>query len=162
MQSMTRINPSEETIKIGPLEIRFLLTAEDSSGKVLAFVNLVPSYRPGEVAVDLMRRRSEAPNGVMDQVFVKLFLRLKEQGVERFNLGLAPMAGFQEQEEASPEERAIHAFFQQLNFLFNYKGLLAYKSKFASIWEPRYVIYRKALDLPRFALALGKVTELPD
>ena len=139
-----------------------VLSAEDGQGKVLAFVNLIPSYRRGESTIDLMRRRTEAPNGIMDYVFVKLFLLKKGQGLERFNLGMAPMAGFQEQEEASPEERAIHAFFQQLNFLFSFKGLLAYKAKFASSWEPRYVVYRSALDLPRLVWALSKVSELPD
>ncbi len=139
-----------------------VLTAEDGTGRVLAFLNMVSSYRKGEATVDLMRRRTEAPNGLMDFLFVKLFLRMKEEGFERFNLGLAPMAGFQEQEEASPEERAIHAFFQHLNFLFSFKGLLAYKAKFASSWEPRYVIYKRALELPRLAIALSRVSELPD
>ncbi len=139
-----------------------IFTAEDGSGRVLAFVNLVPSYRPGEATIDLMRRRTEAPNGIMDYVFVKLFLRSKEQGLERFNLGMAPMAGFQEQEEATPEERAIHAFFQHLNFLFSFKGLLAYKAKFATAWEPRYLIYRNILDLPRVAMAISTVSEVDD
>jgi hypothetical protein len=31
-QRTTRVNPSEETIKIGPLGIRFLLTGDDSNG----------------------------------------------------------------------------------------------------------------------------------
>ena len=31
-QGTTRVNPSEETIKIGPLGIRFLLTGDDSNG----------------------------------------------------------------------------------------------------------------------------------
>ena len=38
----TRVNPSEETIKIGPLEIRFLLTGDDSNGNVSVFEFLVP------------------------------------------------------------------------------------------------------------------------
>ncbi|MEN6608504.1 MAG: phosphatidylglycerol lysyltransferase domain-containing protein [Bryobacteraceae bacterium] len=139
-----------------------IFTAEDSAGRVLAFVNLVPSYRKGEATIDLMRRRTEAPNGIMDYVFVKLFLRVKGESFERFNLGMAPMAGFQNQEEAGPEERAIHAFFQHLNFLFSYKGLLAYKSKFATIWEPRYLIYRNILDLPRVAMAISTVSEVDD
>jgi phosphatidylglycerol lysyltransferase len=139
-----------------------VFTAEDENGKVLAFVNLISAYRKGEATADLMRRRTEAPNGIMDYLFARLFLRSKEEGFVRFNLGLAPMSGFQEQEEASPEERAIHAFFQYLNFLFSFKGLLAYKAKFASSWEPRYTIYRSALDLPRLALALSRVSELPD
>jgi phosphatidylglycerol lysyltransferase len=139
-----------------------IFAAEDGSGRVLAFVNIVPSYRKGEATVDLMRRRTEAPNGIMDYVFVKLFLRTQEQGFERFNLGMAPMAGFQEQEEATPEERAIHAFFQHLNFLFSFKGLLAYKAKFATAWEPRYLIYRNILDLPRVAVAISAVSEIDD
>jgi phosphatidylglycerol lysyltransferase len=139
-----------------------LFTAEDGSGKVLAFVNLIPPHGVGEGTIDLMRRRTEAPNGIMDYVFVKLFLRNKERGLERFNLGMAPMAGFQKQEEATPEERAIHAFFQHLSFLFSFKGLLAYKAKFATSWEPRYLIYRNILDLPRVALAISSVSEVED
>ena len=38
----TKINPSEETIEIGPLSIRFLVTGEDSQGSVSVFVFCVP------------------------------------------------------------------------------------------------------------------------
>jgi quercetin dioxygenase-like cupin family protein len=38
----TRVNPSEETIKIGPLGIRFLLTSSDSNGSVSVFELTVP------------------------------------------------------------------------------------------------------------------------
>ena len=37
------INPSEETIRLGPLTVRFLLTGEDSSGSLAAFEVVVPS-----------------------------------------------------------------------------------------------------------------------
>ncbi len=70
------------------------------------------------------------------------------------------ISGFQEREEASATERAVHQFFQRLTFLFSFGGLKAYKAKFASRWEPRYVIYRHALDLPRLGVALGKVSKL--
>jgi quercetin dioxygenase-like cupin family protein len=39
----TKINPSEETIRIGPLEIRFLLTGEDSNGSLSVFEFRVPA-----------------------------------------------------------------------------------------------------------------------
>ena len=52
----------------------------------------------------------------MDYLFVKLFVHNKEKGFRRFDLGMAPMAGFQEHEEASLEEKAVHHFFQQLLF----------------------------------------------
>ena len=41
-QRTNRVNPSEETIRIGPLGIRFLLTGEDSNGSVSVFEVLVP------------------------------------------------------------------------------------------------------------------------
>ena len=45
-----------------------------------------------------------------------------------------------------------------MTFLFSYQGLYNYKKKFATSWEPRYEIYRNVFDLPRLAVALGKVS----
>ena len=42
-QRTTRVNPSEETIKIGPLGIRFLLTGDDCNDNVSVFEVLVPA-----------------------------------------------------------------------------------------------------------------------
>jgi len=137
-----------------------LVAAVDADGKMLAFANRIPSYRAGEATIDLMRHRDDAPAGVMDYLFVKLFLQTKEEGFARFNLGMAPMSGFREDENASIEEKAIHSFFQRLNFLFSYRGLKRYKAKFADVWEPRYSIYRTPLDLARMALALSAVSEM--
>jgi quercetin dioxygenase-like cupin family protein len=41
-QPTPRVNPSEETIKIGPLGIRFLVTSEDSHGSASVFEVRVP------------------------------------------------------------------------------------------------------------------------
>lgn len=135
-------------------------TAEGPDGSVLAFVNLVESFHQDEATLDLMRRRGRAPNGVMDYLLIHVMLRARELGRTRFNLGMVPMAGFGEHENASVEERAVHGFFQQLNFIFSYRGLKAYKAKFATTWEPRFLIYRTVLDLPRVPLALARVSEM--
>ena len=37
-----QVNPADETIRIGPLAVRFLLTGEDSSGTIAAFEVVVP------------------------------------------------------------------------------------------------------------------------
>ena len=36
------VNPSEETIRLGPLAVRFLIRAEDSTGTIAAFELFVP------------------------------------------------------------------------------------------------------------------------
>ena len=38
-----RVNPSDETIRLGPLAVRFLLTGDDSTGTIAAFEVLVPA-----------------------------------------------------------------------------------------------------------------------
>ena len=38
-----RVNPADETIHLGPIAIRFLITAEDSSGSVAVFEGTVPA-----------------------------------------------------------------------------------------------------------------------
>ncbi len=37
-----QVNPADETIRIGPLAVRFLLTGQDSSGTIAAFEVVVP------------------------------------------------------------------------------------------------------------------------
>lgn len=38
-----RVNPSDETIKIGPVQVRFLLTGDDSNGSASVFEVVVPA-----------------------------------------------------------------------------------------------------------------------
>ncbi|HEV2424075.1 MAG TPA: cupin domain-containing protein [Terriglobia bacterium] len=38
-----RVNPSDETIRLGPLAVRFLLTGQSSTGSIAAFELFVPS-----------------------------------------------------------------------------------------------------------------------
>ena len=37
------VNPSDETIPLGPLTVRFLITAENSTGSIAAFELMVPA-----------------------------------------------------------------------------------------------------------------------
>ena len=43
MRTQAAVNPSEETIRIGPLVIRFLLTGDDTNGAVSVFEVTVPA-----------------------------------------------------------------------------------------------------------------------
>jgi phosphatidylglycerol lysyltransferase len=137
-----------------------LFTVVDTTGRTLAFANQIPSYRQGVTTIDLMRHRLDCPNGVMDFLFVKTFAWCREQGFEMFSLGMAPMSGFQERENASAAERAVHAFIQNLNFLFSFRGLRFFKAKYATSWEPRYIVYRRLADLARLTVALREVSEI--
>src|SRR5580700_1821697 len=43
MQQRIRVNPSEESIKIGPIGIRFLLTSDNSNGNASVFEMFIPA-----------------------------------------------------------------------------------------------------------------------
>ena len=137
-----------------------VLVAEGRDGRVQAFVNSIRSYRKGETTIDLMRRRSTAPNGVMDFLLVNLLSGQPRQGFRSVQPRSCADVGFQAREDASPEERAIHFFFHHLTFIFSFGGIRAYKAKFATAWEPRYIVYRNVLDLPRVAVTLARVSEI--
>jgi len=138
-----------------------LVFAMDAGGRLQAFVNVVPSYVRGEATIDLMRHRIGAPGGTMDLLLIRLLEGCRALGFERFSLGMAPLAGFQEGEEPSIEERAVHFFLTRLHTEFSYHGMRQFKAKFATRWEPRYLVYRHIVDLPTIAAALREVSEFP-
>src|SRR5258708_5397823 len=154
----------ERTFTVGHFDPDYVrstpvLAVVDLAGNILAFINLI-SANTSEITGDLMRRPTDVPNGVMDYLFLKLFQYARERGYSRVSLGMAPMTGFREDERATMEERAIHGLFQKLNFLFSFRGLYHYKAKFATSWEPRYLIYRNLFQLPRTAFALRRLSEV--
>jgi phosphatidylglycerol lysyltransferase len=132
---------------------------KNSTSQIIAFVNLITSYHPKEATIDLMRHIKNPPNGIMDYLFIKLFLLYKEKGYERFSLGLAALSGFKTGEKSSRTERLVHNFAQRTDFLISFKGLKFFKSKYATFWEPRYLIYKSQTDLPFLANALNNLTK---
>src|SRR5574337_2033889 len=59
---------------------------------IVAFANIMPTYTKEFVTIDLMRHTNDAPNGVMDFLFIKLFDYFQAQGIEKFDLGMTPLA----------------------------------------------------------------------
>ena len=135
--------------------------AFDAKNQAVAFLNLVPSYRPGLATVDLMRRSHDGVNGLMDYLFAKVFLDLKAQGVKRFSLGMAPLSEEGGTHTASSDEKIAHWVIKRAPFLFRADSLRRFKAKYADEWMPRYAVYQSRLDLPRLALALRRVSERP-
>ena len=137
-----------------------LFVVRDSGGVAQAFANQVPSYRQDEATIDLMRHRPDTPNGVMDFLFIELMLELAEEGYERFDLGLAPLAGVGAAPESPLEERALEQISRRLTRYFSYKGLRDYKAKFDPLWEDRFLAYRGGPPgLLATGVALARLTE---
>ncbi len=50
-----RVDPSDETIRLGPLAVRFLLTGDDSTGTIAAFELAVPAGQRSHRRSDSLR-----------------------------------------------------------------------------------------------------------
>ena len=129
----------------------------DASGKTIAFTNIWATSDKSEISVDLMRHVPEAPNGVMEAMFIELMLWGREQGYQWFNLGMAPLSGLSTHPLAPLWHKLAARIFHRGESLYNFQGLRSYKEKFFPQWEPRYIAVPGTWSLPT---ALLDVTAL--
>ena len=136
-----------------------VMIVQSADGAILAFANVIPDGVKGEATIDLMRRKSDLPNGIMDLLQVRLIEHFRDAGYARYSLGMAPFFNVGEESNAPVKERAIRLLYDHVSRIFSYKGLHDYKAKFMPIWEPRYLVYDSETSLPAIVLALIQLTE---
>ena len=117
--------------------------------KIVAFANLWQGADRYELSMDLMRYASDAPESVMDYLFIRLMMWGKEQGFRWFSLGMAPLSGLESRPGLAPLWSRIGAFvYRHGEHFYNFQGLRNYKDKFDPEWEPRYLAIPGGLKLP--------------
>ncbi|MFB2897896.1 phosphatidylglycerol lysyltransferase domain-containing protein [Aerosakkonemataceae cyanobacterium BLCC-F50] len=131
-----------------------IAVVQNSSTEIAAFANLISANQAKEIAVDLMRRRAEVENGVMEFLFVSLLQHYQQLGYEKFDLGLSALSGIGEKQESPRLEKALRYLYQHLNHFYNFQGLHSFKEKFHPQWEPRYLIYPSLAALPDVIVGL--------
>jgi len=134
---------------------RFPVAVVRVDRRVVAFANLWQGGGGEELSVDLMRHAADAPNGVMDFMFINLILWGQQQRFQWFNLGMAPLSGL--------ENRALGTLWNRVGALtyrfgetfYNFQGVRQYKEKFDPIWMPTYLASPGGLALPRILTNLA-------
>jgi len=117
-------------------------------GRVIAFGNIWPGNGKDELSTDLMRQTPDAPNGVMDCLFVNLMLWGKQQGYRWFDLGMARLSGLAGNQFAPLWSRIGGLIYDKGEAFYNFNGLRAWKCKFQPVWLPPYLAISNAWDLP--------------
>jgi phosphatidylglycerol lysyltransferase len=128
---------------------QFPLAVVRSEGTLTAFANLWTTGTREELSVDLMRFAPESPRGAMDYLFIELMLWGRQAGYRWFNLGMAPLSGLESHPLAPAWHRVGNFIFRHGEHFYNFEGLRRYKAKFAPSWEPRYLVARGGIALPR-------------
>ena len=156
---LAAVHGSEKRFSLGWFDENYLrwgpvAVVVTPTGGIRAFANLMPEYQRSELTVDLMRYRREAESGTMDFLCIELFRWARERGYETFNLGLCALAGVGTQQDSPAVERALRFIYEHVNGFYSFRGVHAFKEKFAPRWEPRYLVHPGAAQLPAVALAL--------
>ena len=138
------------------LKNQTILTIEDKEEKIYAFLNLIPDYAPGEATYDLIRKETDAPNGVLDMLLAKTFLYLKEEGYLAVNMGLAPLSGI---DGVDLTQKTIRYAYDNLKAFAQFKGLRRYKEKFYPSWKKKYLVYSHHYHLLQVPNALKRISE---
>jgi phosphatidylglycerol lysyltransferase len=115
----------------------------------VAFANLWTTGTRAELSVDLMRFAPQAPRSAMDYLFIELMLWGQRAGYHWFNLGMAPLSGLERHPLAPAWHRVGNFVFRHGEHFHNFEGLRRYKAKFDPVWEPRYLVARGGIALPR-------------
>lgn len=149
---LARKRTREKGFSLGRFDPHYLthfpmaLVRRDDS--ILAFANVLGTGTKEELSVDLMRHLPDAPNGIMDFLFVQMMLWGAGQGYRWFNLGMAPMSGFESHPLAPAWARLGALLYRHGEPLYNFRGLRHYKEKFQPRWETRYLATPGGLALP--------------
>jgi phosphatidylglycerol lysyltransferase len=122
-----------------------VITVENNEEKIIAFMNIIPDYKKDEGTYDLLRKTSDAPNGIMDYIMVELFKYFRSQGIRYVNLGLAPMSGLNDPHTFP--EKSIKFAYEKIRSFSHYKGQREYKDKFNPVWNDKFLIYDNDYDL---------------
>ena len=136
------------------LKNQTVITVESPEEKVIAFLNIIPDYAPGEGTYDLIRKTDDAPNGVLDFLLVELFKYLRSLGYTSVNLGFAPMSGLDDPHNFP--EKSMKFAYEKIRSFSHYKGLRIFKEKFFPAWHNKYLIYSDDFDLFQIPAVLTK------
>jgi phosphatidylglycerol lysyltransferase len=143
----------EKRFSVGAFSAQYLqqfpLAVVRAHGAPTAFANLWTTATKRELSVDLMRFGPEAPRGAMDYLFIELMLWGQRAGYRSFNLGMAPLSGLEAHPLAPAWHRVGNFIFRHGEHFYNFDGLRRYKAKFDPQWEPRYLVARGGIALPR-------------
>ncbi|MDR6863682.1 phosphatidylglycerol lysyltransferase domain-containing protein [Phycicoccus sp. 3266] len=124
-------------------------------GVVRAFLQFVPWGDDG-MSLDVMRRDSTAEAGVNELMIATALQRAPELGVRRVSLNFAAFRSALERGERLGAGPVLRLWRRVLLFASRWlqiESLYRFNAKFQPQWQPRFLVYPAAGDLPRVALA---------
>ena len=123
--------------------------------QLAAVLHFVPWGADG-LSLDLMRRDREADPGLNELLIVAAMRAAPDLGVTRLSLNFAVFRSALERGSklgAGPILRTWRELLLVASRWFQIESLYRFNAKFRPLWEPRFICYRNAREIPRVAIA---------
>jgi lysyl-tRNA synthetase, class II len=130
--------------------------------RIVGFVQWVPWGQTG-LSVDIMRRASDAPAGTTDAIVVATISGESMTHIRRFSLNFAPFRSLLDEAVQSDQRtwsRMKRAAARIAVSGTQAQSLRRFNAKYQPQWQPRFLLYPTALDLPRVATAYLRAESL--
>jgi phosphatidylglycerol lysyltransferase len=126
---------------------------------VHAVTSWLPVYQAGEAVgwtLDMMRRRPDRGNGLMEFLIASAALRFKEEGAQFLSLSGAPLAHHAPRPRSSVPQRLLDRIGRAIEPVYGFGSLLAFKAKFQPVYRPLMLAYPESAVLPGIAVAIAR------
>ncbi|HEY5882615.1 MAG TPA: DUF2156 domain-containing protein [Nakamurella sp.] len=135
--------------------------AVDADGKLHGVTSWMPVFGPdGHVrgwTLDLMRRADGSFRATMEFLIASSCQWFKQDGAEFVSLSGAPLArSADETGGETPVEKFLDTLGEQLEPVYGFRSLHAFKGKFQPRFSPMYMAFRDEGDLPRIGIAITR------
>jgi len=135
------------------LSVRWVLVALSEAGRVEAFATWAAVPATNGWSLDLTRRRTDAPPGVMDFLVAGAAREARERGDGGLSLGLSALV--QVDPRPDPDAERVRGFLRRrLEPFYDFEGLFHWKKKFQPRFEDRFLVVRGPFSLARVLFAL--------
>lgn len=138
-----------------PSDTECVVATARQDGVLRGLLHFVPWGSDG-LSLDLMRRDRGADNGLNEFVIANVLAASADLGVKRISLNFAVFRDALERGEkigAGPVLRFWRALIIFLSRFWQIESLYRFNVKFRPYWEPRFLSYPTARDIPRIVLA---------
>ncbi|MEU5895687.1 phosphatidylglycerol lysyltransferase domain-containing protein [Streptomyces venezuelae] len=135
-----------------------MLECTDGDGALRALLSFVP-WGPHGLSLDLMRRDRDAENGLMEFMVIELLQRAPEIKITQVSLNFAMFRSVFERGSrlgAGPVLRLWRSLLSFFSRWWQIESLYRANAKYRPIWEPRFLLFEKSVDLLRIGVASGR------
>jgi lysyl-tRNA synthetase class 2 len=135
-------------------EDALFVVGRGGDGRPTGFLHFAVCRAGGALSLSSMPRLRTTPNGFNEWLICETVEWARGHGVERISLNFAPFAALLAPEaDLSRLQRLERRALLSVKGHFQLDNLLLFNRKFFPLWQRRFVVYERRLDLPRVGIA---------